>query len=234
MVAAAIVGGAVIGAGASAYSGNKAAGAQKDASKSSNATQLEMYNQTRADQAPWRVEGGQAVSALGQFLGLGGVDAQGKPTQGSPQDYNKILAGLPGYQFQMDQGNQAVQRNLAARGLLNSGAAGKALQQYGQGVASDYAQQYVGGLESLAGLGQSSTQATGAAGANAANQIGANNAYGANAQASGYVGQANAINAGLSGLTSAYGYYRGNQPLTNVAPAYSGSNALQYQLLTGP
>lgn len=254
-IAAAIAGAAVVGAGATIYSGNKAAGAQRDAARSSNETQLAMYNQTREDQTPWRTAGSNAVDALSQFYGLpsthsnqqplsysdwaakngysssstdtgiGGIGGIGNvinnvhsqqyqqyldayaPTQSTP-DYNKILSNLPGYQFQQQQGNQAVQRNLAAAGLLQSGAAGKALQQYGQGVASNYATQYVNGLQSLAGIGQTSVQSTGNIGANTANQIGANQIYSGNAQASGYANTANAINSGLNGLSGAYGYYK--------------------------
>lgn len=160
-------------------------------------------------------------------------------------DYNQILSNLPGYQFQLQQGQQAVERNLAARGLLNSGAAGKALTQYGQGIAQNYSQQYLSGLESLAGLGQSSVQATGAAGANAANQIGGNLAYGGNAAASGYVGQANAINSGLSGLAGIYGAWQQGRnqqqlpeiPSTPYNPAQPIYNPNIYQplpVLGGP
>src|SRR5437773_1247018 len=274
-VAAAIAGAAVVGAGASIYSANKAAGAQESAANLASSTQLGMYNQSRADQAPWRQAGGRALDALSQWYGLGGLGgatvpatgvtaggyaggapavgdtqtpgispfgvpltpmraggygrgqqmtpgmtAGGQPTTGpaprpgigqQPIDYNKILSNLPGYQFQLSQGENAVQSNLAARGLLQSGAAGKALTQYGQGVASDYATQYINGLQSLAGLGQTSAANTGAWGANAANQLGGNMLYGGNAQASGYVGQANAINSGLSGLAGVYGQYRQQQ-----------------------
>ena len=94
---------------------------------------------------------------------------------------------------------------------MGSGAAGKALTQYGQGVASNFAQQYTGGLASLAGLGQNATQATDQAGQNTANQIGSNQIYAGNAQAYGYGQEANAINQGLGGLSGAYGMWQGNQ-----------------------
>lgn len=211
----------------SAGAAGDAANAQVQASQNSNATQLQMYNTTRSDQAPWRAAGGQAVDALSQFYGLGGVNANGTPGTGtagtaSTPDYNKLLSNLPGYQFQQQQGNQAVQRNLAASGLLQSGAAGKALQQYGQGVASQYAGQYVNGLQSLAGLGQTSVANTGAVGANTANQIGSNQIYAGNAQASGYAGQANAVNSGLSGLAGAYGQYQSQQQSSYDPYATSG------------
>lgn len=247
----AIVGGSIIGGVLANKGASNAADAQTAAAGQANATQLQMYNQTRADQAPWRQAGGQALGALSQFYGLGGLGqqsaqmgmspgtsypnngvayrpgiggginrvlgepspnagaaaGQGAPTTQQPYDFQSILSNLPGYQFQLQQGQQAAERNLASRGLLNSGAAAKALTQYGQGLAQDYTQQYVGGLQSLAGLGQSANQSTGALGANAANQIGSNLGYAGNASAAGAAGQANAWQSGLAGLGQAAGMY---------------------------
>lgn len=229
-----VAGGAIAAASISANGAKSAANAQENAANNADNTQLQMYNTTRSDQAPWRAAGGQAVNALSQYYGLGGVSpngATGTAGAASTPDYNSILSNLPGYQFQQQQGNQAVQRNLAAAGLLQSGAAGKALQQYGQGVASQYAGQYVNGLQSLAGLGQTSVANTGAVGANTANQIGSNQIYAGNAQASGYAGTANAVNSGLSGLTGLYGQYSTNQAQQSAM----ASGVTEYsQSLEGP
>jgi len=224
----------------SSNNASKAASAQTNASNAANNTQMSMYNTTNANQAPWRQAGGQAVNALSQFYGLGGVatpgDASGAGAtttgQAASPDYNSILSNLPGYQFQQQQGNLATQRDLAANGLLQSGAAGKELQTFGQGLASNYAQQYTGGLQSLAGLGQSSVQATGAAGANAANQIGSNQIYAGNAQATGYANQAQAINGGLSGIGSALGYSQSPQ-YSNPYMDQSAMNTYQNNAMSG-
>ena len=229
--AAAAAVGTIASSAISAGAAGDAANAQVQAGQNANNTQLQMYNTTRQDQAPWRAAGGQAVNALSQFYGLGGVNADGTAGTVSTPDYNKLLSSLPGYQFQQQQGNQAVQRNLAAAGLLQSGAAGKALTQYGQGVASQYAGQYVNGLQSLAGLGQTSVANTGAVGANTANQIGSNQIYQGNAQASGYAGIANAANSGLSGLTGLYGQYNTYQGQQN---AMAGEVTGYSKALEGP
>ena len=51
-------------------------------------------------------------------------------------------AATPGYQFQFDQGLNALQRSQAATGITGGGAA-KAAEQYGQGLAStNYQQAY--------------------------------------------------------------------------------------------
>jgi hypothetical protein len=221
--AAIAAGGAIIG-GAVASSGAKsAAQAQKDAAGNASATQLQMYDQTRTDQAPWRAAGSEALNSLEGYYGLPGANGKVDPNAGAAD--NKLIQSMPGYQFNFQQGNQAVQRNLAANGLLDSGAAQKALTQYGQGMATQATGQYLNGLQSLAGLGQTATANTGAAGANTANQVGSNQIYAGNAQASGYANQANAINSGLSGLAGAYGQYNQQQNLQNqqYGPAYQGA-----------
>lgn len=58
----------------------------------------------------------------------------------------------PSYQWRFQQGQQATERSLAARGLLNSGNAAIELQQYGQGAASqEYGAQFDRLLKGLSG-----------------------------------------------------------------------------------
>jgi hypothetical protein len=76
-------------------------------------------------------------------------------------------------------------------------------------------------LQSLAGVGQTSTNQLGAAGQNYANAAGEAYMGGANARASGYVGTANAINQGLG----TYLNYSQNQSLLNrLAPRVGGGS----------
>jgi hypothetical protein len=212
-VAAAIGGAAVIGAGASIYGANKSAHAQKDAANQANSTQMAMYNQTRSDLGGYRGVGNDAASALANFYGLGGQKV----------DYNKLLSSLPGYQFQLQTGTKAVDQNLAARGLLQSGAAGKALEQYGQGLGQQYANQYTSGLAGLANLGENAAAGTGAAGQAAANNISAGQMYAGNAAGAGYINSANAINSGLQGVAGAYGMYQGGQQYGGTGAPWMGS-----------
>lgn len=167
-----------------------------------------------------RATPGQGMTPGGQQTGQPGQPGQPQSTaQGAP-DYNKILSGLPGYQFQLSQGTQATERNLAARGLLGSGAAEKSLATFGQGLAQNYAGQYTQGLQNLSQMGQAGAAGVATAGMNAANQIGSNSIYAGNAGAAGYANQSNAINQGLSGLVGAYQY--GNQ---NQNPYYYYQNS---------
>jgi len=84
----------------------------------------------------------------------------------------------PGYQFGMQQGQQALDRRIAAMGGRVSGAALKAAARYGTDYAgTGYNAAYQRGqdrlnrLSALAGLGQTATQASAQAGANSANAI---------------------------------------------------------------
>lgn len=57
----------------------------------------------------------------------------------------------PGYQFQFDQGAEAVQRKLASKGYGGSGNMGVALTEYGQNFASSYFDKEATRLATLAG-----------------------------------------------------------------------------------
>lgn len=65
----------------------------------------------------------------------------------------EALEADPGYQFRLQQGQQALERSLAARGLGQSGAALKAAQEYGQGLADQTYNDYFNRQAQLANLG---------------------------------------------------------------------------------
>lgn len=97
--------------------------------------------------------------------GLGIAEQEWSAQQGYQQQLNQLLANpasvtsLPGYQFTMDQGTQAVSRASAAGGFLNSGNEGTALVQFGQGLATSYLSQQENLLASLSGLQAASSSA---------------------------------------------------------------------------
>lgn len=64
----------------------------------------------------------------------------------------------PGYQFRLDEGQKALERSAAARGMLNSGATGKALLRYGQDYASNEYNTFLNRLSTAAGAGQVASQ----------------------------------------------------------------------------
>lgn len=210
MVAVAIGGAAVLGAGASIISGNKAAKASEKGDAAAIAESRREYDQTRADYAPWRTAGASAVGALTNAYGLnsqlgtaGNVPgAQG--TQGSQVGAYGGFFASPGYQFRLDEGLKAIDRGAASRGILGSGATIKAEQRYGEGLAASEYDAYTSRLAQLAGLGQSATAGTAAAGANASNNISNALIASGNARASSYANVGSSINQGLNNIMSAY------------------------------
>lgn len=131
------------------------------------------------------------------------------PAPQTPGDRYAGFEASPGYQFRQDEGRRAIENSAAARGRLFSGGTIKGLTRYSQGVASDEFQRYVGGLQSLAGVGQTAVNATSAYGAQtAANIGGAHERAGVgtgSAYAQGAAGTNNAIQAGIGNLAYIYG-----------------------------
>lgn len=202
-VAAGIAGaGAAAGGLFGAWGANKAAKIQADAANRATDLQREQYNQTRADYEPWRQAG---TGALNKLIGA--------------SDYTKFgmdqFQADPGYAFRLAEGQKAVERSAAARGMQLSGSTLKGLTNYAQGAASqEYNNAFnryqaeraatLNPLQALAGIGQSATNQVSAAGQNYANAASDLTTSGAASRASGYVGGANALNQALGGVGNAY------------------------------
>jgi hypothetical protein len=114
----------------------------------------------------------------------------------------------PGYAFRMSEGMKGLERSAAARGGLLSGATLKGIQRYGQDLASQEYQnafnrygverdRRLNPLQSLAGMGQTTSQQLGAAGQTMAGNVGQAMGAAAQARASGYMGGANALSGAL-------------------------------------
>ena len=150
----------IIGAALGHRASKKAASAQKEAAYEASKTardisaeQMDLYKQIydeqKAQQAPYLQQGQAAIGKLGSLMGgtdpfesylqksglQGGLDAYLK--QKGVSNYGFLNS--PQYQFLQKQGQQALDRSAAARGMGYSGAQMKAAQQFGQGLAS---QQY--------------------------------------------------------------------------------------------
>lgn len=127
-VATAVIGSAVIGAGASIFGANKAADAQKEAADKSIAMQQGQYQQTRQDLSPYRDIGSQASTDLGKRLSDLTSPISVDPNQLENSDY---------YKFASTQGQKGVTNSAAARGLATSGAALKGAAAFAKGLATD-------------------------------------------------------------------------------------------------
>lgn len=212
-----------VGTAATVYSANKQAGAVKSAANSSIAEQNAEYNQTRADQAPWRTTGASALDQIAKLYGLDTVDANGNVVKGSGKADFSSFTTAPDYTFAQSQGQDAINRSAAARGGLLSGAAVKAGETYASGLASQNFQNYVSNLSGVAGAGQSATNATQAAGTNRANQNSAATMSAGNARASAYGQIGQAIGNGANALASNYLLYKYLNPATTAPAPYNPS-----------
>lgn len=220
MVAAAVVGSAVVGGAAGIYGASQSAKASKqaaqtqaDAAAKANDTQLQMFEETRADQKPYLQAGTGAVNRLADLVGTSGnTTAQGYGSLTQPFTAADFVAD-PGYQFSLEQGQKALERSAAAKGGLLSGAALKAAQTYGQGTAAqEYNDVYnryntsqtniYNRLAGLSGTGQTAANQLASTGTQVGSNIASNITGAGNAQAAGQVGAANAWSTGLSNLGS--------------------------------
>ena len=238
MPVAAIIGASVIGAGASIISGNKAAKAVTTAADQSSAVQQRMYDQSRADNEPWRQVGLTALNKLAKIYGVapqtlmpsygqtgGGVAGMygadywggsggtggvtGNTATANDNDPFADFYASPDYQFRQKESMKAIERSAAARGNLRSGATMKAIGADAGARASAEWNSYVDRLSALAGVGQSATASNAALGQSFASNMSQNYTNAGNARASAYANTGSAINNGISNVTSAYLYNRG-------------------------
>lgn len=206
LMPAALVGNALIGAGAAKSAASTQAAAQQQA----NQLLAQQYQQQRADLQPYSAAG---VNALSKFQGMADY---------TPFGTSQFQAD-PGYAFRLSEGQKALERSAAARGGLLSGGTGKRIAAYGQEAASQeynnafnrYQTERAAKLapyQSLINTGQASA----AGQANAAGNYGTQAAQGLTnigaANAAGTVAGANALASGLG----QYLNYNANQDLATA------------------
>lgn len=204
---------AMVAVGATVVGGVMSANAASDAADAQTAA----ANKSIALNEPFRQMGLSAGNRLMTLLGMTSpAGSDGTPGAGDPNDPSfgsamkdftpaDFAAGQdPGYQFRLDQGDQALQNSAAARGGLLSGRAMKDAMAYNGGQASQEYQaafnrfqtnraNKLNPLQSLMGVGQTAN------GAISSDITGAGNA-----RAAGIVGGANAVNNAIGQGTSQY------------------------------
>jgi hypothetical protein len=150
------------------------------------------------------------MGATGAPGGLGGVGAQGGAggAGAMPGGYGSLLQpftgadlqNTPGYQFQMQQGLQALQNRAAAGGTLQSPNTQEALVNYAEGLAGtrfdtsfqedmQQKQQEFNQLMGIAGLGSGATSISVGQGAQTGQSLASGQINMANAAATGQLGQ---------------------------------------------
>ncbi len=235
--AAGIIGGSLVGGLISAGGARSAASTQAAATRAGIAEQRRQFDLTRKDLWPWRERGRQSLNRLRILLGVGPRPEQeslramyGTLTEPfTAQDFRTS----PGYEFRLGEGQKALERSAAAAGGLYSGAAGKALQRYGQQFASeefmnafnrDQAEKarIYNMLAGTSGVGQTTATQIGQMGMGSASNIANLLTQGGNAAAAGRVGVANALAGGVQDI----GTYYALQGLLNPPAASAPSNRL--------
>lgn len=200
----------LIGAGVAAYGADQsnqaigaASGTQQRATAESLAEQRRQYEIAQQNMAPWLQAGGRALTAQQELMGLGG-------------DYQNALAALaksPGYQFRLQQGQNALESGIAARGGMGSGKAMTAANEYGQNFASNEYTNRLNQLAALSGTGQTTSQNLGNLGMQYAQNYGGTLQGGANAYGAAQIAGANARNSSiLGGANLGLGMYRARNP----------------------
>jgi len=129
----------------------------------------------------------------------------------------------PGYKFQLEQGQKAIERAAAAAGSFGGGANLKDLTRFGQGLAS---QEYGNYVNRLMGLQQIGAQATAQSAQTALGVEGLRSSL-LGAQA-GYLGQQGAVQGALGNNLAAL--RTGTAANQANALTGAGSQAIQYQL----
>jgi hypothetical protein len=171
------------------FGANSAANAQAQAAANALAFQKYVFGVNQSNLNPFIQTGQGATNTLASLYGLNG--------SGTP-NYSAFY-NSPGYQFAYNQGLNATQNLLSAKGSLASGGGLAALTNFGQGLASQQYGNYVNQLMGIAGIGENAAGALAGTNANMSNTIGnTQQAIGA-AQAGGIVGGTNALTGAIGG-----------------------------------
>ena len=199
-------GGSILGGLIGAQGAKSGASEQAGASRYAADISKQMFDIQNEQQKPYREAG---YTALSDIAGMKPYLTQ----QYTPADFAQGID--PGYQFRLQQGQQANQRAANVGGGLIGGNALQGLQDYTQGSAStEYGNAFARNqlektnifnrLASLAGLGGTSLAQTTAAGTTAAGNIGTNIANAGAAMGGGTVGAANALSGAIGNAGNAY------------------------------
>lgn len=242
------IGGAIVGGIFASKAGNvqakaatSAAALQHQDQQASLAEQQRQFNLNQQNMAPWLKAGTQGINTLSSLLSTPGQGLLTPWTGQFQAPTGAQAAATPGYQFALQQGQNAIQNSSAARGGLLSTGTQKTLDQYSQGLADqtysdtynralgEYQQRYnifqgnqsneFNRLASLSGTGQTAANELGQVGQQtAANTANINLTAGAQQGA----------NLNLAGAARASGY-------AGIANSITGglSNINQYTLLAG-
>ena len=194
-VAAAVgtIGSAVVGGVAQSSAASKAAKAQTNAANQSIAEQNHFFDVTQQNLEPYIQTGSAASQEISGLEGLNG---------GNSSTIQATLQSMPGYQFANQQGLKSTQNAAAARGLGVSGAALKGAASYSTGLANEYYNNLLSGLQQTQNTGAQAAESLGGDATTTGNNIG-NTTYAAGkSQAASDISQGAAISTAANSLPS--------------------------------
>lgn len=240
-VAAAVIGSAVVGAGASYFASQNSADAAKSAANAQlQSTQegqqllRDMYAKNAPYWTPYTALGERGVSQINQML----------PYLTHEFTASDLQSGLaPNYQFMLGQGLGAQRQaqnvggggsNVArAADIFSQNYAGNAYQQAFNNYQAQRTNIY-NTLQSIAGIGQQGAAGLSNLGSGVATNIANLGIQGANAQAAGTIGQANAISGGITGVANTLGNAGLSYALLNQNAGNVGGTPYTTPSPTGP
>ena len=240
--AVAIGGAALLGGILGGRSSKKAASQQANAATQASQLQNQQFQQTRSDLAPWMQQGQASLSQLGQLTAPGGQLMQPFGMEQFQQS--------PAYQFNLEQGMDAINKATRARRTNYAPATLQDIGKYSQGMASNeflnaynmYNQDQGSVYSRLMGmsqLGENAGAQTGAFGNQSAQAQGGYMTDAGAARAAGTMGQANAWAGALQQGGNAWlqsNALRGAQQ-PNYVPmgqAFTPANQQQMNEMMGP
>lgn len=219
-VAGASAGSSIIGGASQSRAARRAADAQVQSAAEASRLQREMFDRQVQLQEPFRQGGITGQNRIMELLGIGGDAAAGDYGRFGRDFSMADYEADPGYAFRLSEGNKALERSAAARGMVLSGPMFKGAQRFGQDLASQEYQNafnryqtnrsnQLNPLGTLMASGQGATNVLSGAAGQLGGQLGENAMGAGNARASGYVGSANAYANALQGVNNAFGGYVG-------------------------
>jgi len=177
-IAVGIIGAGVVGAIGANMAANKQASGQTAAAN----TQAGMFNTIVGQEQPF-LQGGYGAENNLNFL----------MNPNNSDQISNYIQSLPGYQFQLKTGGQALTNSMTPGSGALSGATLKSLMSFNQGLAGQYYNNYVGQLLQQAQLGQNAAGNLGTSGTQLGTGIAQAGAAAAGSQAAGIVGATNAL-----------------------------------------
>jgi hypothetical protein len=210
------LGGAMISANAS----KEAASTQSAAAQRGIDAQMLAREEAMGRLDPFITTGTNALTSLASLYGISSTPG-GAP--GTPFSGNSLEAfrNSPDYAFARDEGTRALALNKSASGMLHSGNYLRDLTTFGQGLATQNFNNYAGRLMSMGQLGANAAGMGAQTLMQSGNSLANLNLAQGQANASGIVGEANAISGGMNSFAN-------NLMLMNMmnrgGSAYGGSN----------